>query len=41
MPEIFLYRAPMIFRKQVNAWALLMSRNWAQPFFTGALYALH
>lgn len=39
MPEIYLYRAPVDFRKQANGLALLIERELGRSPFTGALYA--
>ncbi|MCL1488225.1 MAG: IS66 family insertion sequence element accessory protein TnpB [Marinobacter sp.] len=40
LPEIYLYRAPVDFRKQAQrAWRYWLNRNWAIIRFTGALYA--
>jgi len=39
MPEIFLYRAPIDFRKQANGLALLVEQELGRSPFTGALYA--
>ena len=39
MPEIFLYRAPIDFRKQANGLALLIEQELGRSPFTGALYA--
>lgn len=39
MPEIYLYRQPVDFRKQVNGLALLIEHELGHNPFTGALYA--
>lgn len=39
MPLIYLYRAPVDFRKQVNGLAALIERELGHSPFTGALYA--
>ncbi|MFA5632480.1 MAG: IS66 family insertion sequence element accessory protein TnpB [Porticoccaceae bacterium] len=39
MPEIYLYRAPVDFRKQANGLALLIEQELGRSPFTGALYA--
>ncbi len=39
MPQIFLYRAPIDFRKQVNGLAALIEQELGHNPFTGALYA--
>jgi transposase len=39
MPQIFLYRAPIDFRKQVNGLAALIEQELGHDPFTGALYA--
>lgn len=39
IPEIFLYRAPIDFRKQANGLALLVEQELGRSPFTGALYA--
>jgi len=39
MPEIYLYREPIDFRKQANGLALLIEQELGQSPFTGALYA--
>ena len=39
MPEIYLYRAPIDFRKQANGLALLVEQELGHSPFTGALYA--
>ncbi|WP_156294594.1 IS66 family insertion sequence element accessory protein TnpB [Serratia oryzae] len=39
MPHIYLYRAPIDFRKQVNGLAALIERELGHNPFTGALYA--
>ena len=39
MPEIYLYRAPIDFRKQANSLALLIEHELGRSPFTGALYA--
>lgn len=39
MPEIYLYRAPIDFRKQVNGLALLIEQELGRSPFTGALFA--
>lgn len=39
MPEIYLYRAPVDFRKQANGLALLVEQELGHSPFTGALYA--
>ena len=39
MPEIYLYRAPIDFRKQANGLALLIEHELGRSPFTGALYA--
>jgi hypothetical protein len=39
MPQIFLYRAPIDFRKQVNGLALLVEQELGHNPFNGALYA--
>jgi transposase len=39
MPQIFLYRAPIDFRKQVNGLAALVEQELGHNPFTGALYA--
>lgn len=39
MPEIYLYRAPIDFRKQTNGLALLVEHELGHSPFSGALYA--
>jgi len=39
IPEIYLYRAPIDFRKQANGLALLIEQELGHSPFTGALYA--
>lgn len=39
MPEIYLYREPIDFRKQANGLAVLVEQELGQSPFTGALYA--
>ena len=39
MPDIYLYRAPVDFRKQANGLALLVEQELGHNPFTGALYA--
>jgi transposase len=39
LPEIYLYRAPIDFRKQANGLALLVEQELGHSPFTGALYA--
>ena len=39
MPQIFLYRLPIDFRKQVNGLALLVEQEFGHNQFSGALYA--
>ena len=39
MPQIFLYRAPIDFRKQINGLALLVEQELGHNPFSGALYA--
>lgn len=39
MPEIYLYREPIDFRKQANGLAVLIEQELGQNPFTGALYA--
>lgn len=39
MPQIYLYRAPIDFRKQVNGLAALIEQELGHNPFTGALYA--
>lgn len=39
MPQIFLYRAPIDFRKQANGLAALIEQELGHNPFTGALYA--
>lgn len=39
MPQIFLYRLPIDFRKQVNGLALLVEQEFGHNPFSGALYA--
>jgi transposase len=39
MPHIYLYRAPIDFRKQVNGLAALIEQELGHNPFTGALYA--
>lgn len=39
MPQIFLYRLPIDFRKQVNGLALLVEQELGHNPFRGALYA--
>ena len=39
MPEIYLYRAPVDFRKQANGLALLVEQELEHNPFSGALYA--
>ncbi len=39
MPEIYLYRAPVDFRKQANGLALLVEQELKHNPFSGALYA--
>ena len=38
-PQIYLYRAPVDFRKQVNGLATLIEQELGHSPFTGALYA--
>ncbi|MBV0934953.1 IS66 family insertion sequence element accessory protein TnpB [Marinobacterium weihaiense] len=39
MPEIYLYREPIDFRKQANGLAVLVEQELGRSPFTGALYA--
>jgi transposase len=39
MPQIYLYRVPIDFRKQVNGLALLVEQELGHNPFSGALYA--
>jgi transposase len=39
IPQIYLYRAPVDFRKQVNGLAALIEQELGHSPFTGALYA--
>ncbi len=39
LPQIYLYRAPIDFRKQVNGLAALVEQQLGHNPFTGALYA--
>ncbi|MEA9391314.1 IS66 family insertion sequence element accessory protein TnpB [Acerihabitans sp. TG2] len=39
MPQIYLYRAPIDFRKQVNGLAALIEQELGHNPFSGALYA--
>jgi len=39
MPEIYLYREPIDFRKQANGLAVLVEQELGHSTFTGALYA--
>ena len=39
MPEIYLYRAPVDFRKQADGLAMLIEQELGHSPFTGALYA--
>jgi len=39
MPKIYLYRAPIDFRKQANGLALLVEQELGRSPFSGALYA--
>ena len=39
MPQIYLYRAPIDFRKQVHGLAALVEQQLGHNPFTGALYA--
>lgn len=39
IPQIYLYRAPIDFRKQVNGLAALIEQELGRSPFTGALYA--
>ena len=39
IPEIYLYRAPVDFRKQANGLALLVEQELEHNPFSGALYA--
>jgi len=39
MPQIYLYRAPIDFRKQANGLALLVEQELGRSPFSGALYA--
>jgi transposase len=39
MPEIYLYREPIDFRKQANGLAVLIEQELGHSPFTGALYA--
>lgn len=39
IPEIYLYRAPIDFRKQANGLALLVEQELGHSPFSGALYA--
>lgn len=39
MPQIYLYRAPIDFRKQVNGLAALVEQQLGHNPFSGALYA--
>lgn len=39
MPEIYLYRVPIDFRKQVNGLALMVEQELGHNPFSGALYA--
>ncbi|MBO1520763.1 IS66 family insertion sequence element accessory protein TnpB [Oceanisphaera pacifica] len=40
MPKIYLYRAPVDFKKQANGLALLVEQELDHDTFSGALYAL-
>jgi len=39
LPEIYLYRAPIDFRKQANGLALMVEQELGHSPFSGALYA--
>lgn len=39
MPQIYLYRLPIDFRKQVNGLTLLVEQEFGRNPFSGALYA--
>jgi transposase len=39
LPEIYLYRAPIDFRKHANGLALLVEQELGHSPFSGALYA--
>jgi transposase len=39
LPEIYLYQAPIDFRKQANGLALLVEQELCHSPFSGALYA--
>ena len=39
IPQVYLYRAPVDFRKQVNGLAALIEQELGHSPFTGALYA--
>ncbi len=39
LPEIYLYQAPIDFRKQANGSALLVEQELGHSPFSGALYA--
>ena len=39
LPEIYLYRQPVDFRKQANGLALLVEQELGHSPFSGALYA--
>ena len=39
LPQIYLYRAPVDFRKQANSLAVLVEQELGHNPFTGALYA--
>jgi transposase len=39
LPEIYLYQAPIDFRKQANGLALLVEQELGHSPFSGALYA--
>ncbi|AHK80075.1 transposase [Ectothiorhodospira haloalkaliphila] len=39
LPEIYLYRTPIDFRKQANGLALLVEQELGHSPFSGALYA--
>ncbi|WP_187290783.1 IS66 family insertion sequence element accessory protein TnpB [Marinobacter sp. BSs20148] len=39
LPEIYLYQAPINFRKQANGLALLVEQELGHSPFLGALYA--
>ena len=41
MPEIYLYRAPVDFRKQAQGLAVLVEQELGHNPFTGALYAFN